>query len=114
VIDKQGGGLFGRGGVFRRLLLARRPFVQSAPNPALLGLRRRSTAQSGCADIVIGREDGWIEVWDVDEEGQPHKVRWLYVPAVLMSGRNPCSMLCTGLASGAVGEHSEAESFRGR
>jgi hypothetical protein len=30
--------------------------------------------QSGCADIVIGREDGWLEMWDVDEEGAPHKV----------------------------------------
>lgn len=31
-------------------------------------------AQSGCADIVVGREDGRLEVWDVDETGQPQKV----------------------------------------
>jgi hypothetical protein len=26
---------------------------------------------------VIGREDGWLEVWDVDEEGRPQKARFL-------------------------------------
>jgi hypothetical protein len=40
------------------------------PRPAA-----RALPQSGCADIVVGREDGWLEVWDVDEAGLPQKVR---------------------------------------
>ncbi|KAI8469474.1 MAG: hypothetical protein J3K34DRAFT_522137 [Monoraphidium minutum] len=31
-------------------------------------------SKSGCADIVVGREDGRLEVWDVDEAGCPQKV----------------------------------------
>jgi hypothetical protein len=30
--------------------------------------------QTGCADIVLGREDGSLEVWDVDRQGQPQLV----------------------------------------
>lgn len=32
------------------------------------------TVQTGCADIVIGREDGSLEVWDIDTQGQPQLV----------------------------------------
>ena len=39
--------------------------------PALLFL---PVPQTGCADIVIGREDGALEVWDVDPQGQPQLV----------------------------------------
>lgn len=31
------------------------------------------TLQSGCPDIVIAREDGAVEVWDVDMFGQPKR-----------------------------------------
>lgn len=30
--------------------------------------------QTGCADVVIGREDGSLEVWDIDTQGQPQLV----------------------------------------
>lgn len=30
--------------------------------------------QTGCADIVVGREDGSLEVWDIDPQGQPQLV----------------------------------------
>lgn len=30
--------------------------------------------QTGCCDIVIGRDDGSLEVWDVDSQGQPQLV----------------------------------------
>ena len=30
--------------------------------------------QSGISDIVIGRDDGTLEIWDVDENGTPHQV----------------------------------------
>lgn len=30
--------------------------------------------QTGCADIVLAREDGSLEVWDVDTQGQPQLV----------------------------------------
>jgi hypothetical protein len=30
--------------------------------------------QTGCYDIVIGRDDGGLEVWDVDEQGVPYRV----------------------------------------
>uniref|UniRef100_A0A383VGJ7 Bardet-Biedl syndrome 7 n=1 Tax=Tetradesmus obliquus TaxID=3088 RepID=A0A383VGJ7_TETOB len=30
-----------------------------------------SSGDSGCADIVLGREDGSLEVWDIDRQGQP-------------------------------------------
>jgi len=32
---------------------------------------RDDAFQTGCADIVIGREDGTLEVWDIDPQGQP-------------------------------------------
>lgn len=53
------------------------------------------TPQSGCADIVIGREDGWLEVWDVDESGTPQKVRTV------------CSLLSLQLPS----QHQEVAAF---
>ena len=31
-------------------------------------------AQTGCPDIVVGRDDGQLEVWDVDEGGLPYRV----------------------------------------
>jgi hypothetical protein len=32
------------------------------------------TLQTGCADIVLAREDGSLEVWDIDTQGQPQLV----------------------------------------
>lgn len=39
-----------------------------------LFLHELHVLQTGCADIVIGREDGSLEVWDIDTQGQPQLV----------------------------------------
>jgi hypothetical protein len=60
-----------------------------AAGPAIRGPSRAAVtalhcgadySKTGCADIVVGREDGHLEVWDVDPTGQPQLVTAVQLP----------------------------------
>lgn len=53
--------------------------------PQLTSLCLFASHQTGCSDIVIGRDDGSLEVWDIDESGTPQKVFSAKLPESICS-----------------------------
>lgn len=53
--------------------------------PAGLACCCAAVLQTGCADIVVGHEDGALEVWDVDPQGQPQLMASAQLPESITS-----------------------------